>query len=221
MNILSRILQPLATLVLLLLLSALCSGQDKKKISYALFLDNSGSMRTQFDQVTKIGKAVVRQIHGRGPVSIFDFTSQGALRDATAVVTPRIEGSQDERLLEQTIDDLYLVGGQTTLLDAIQTIADSFGPQANEGVSSERVIILITDGEDRKSYLTEATLLRKLKEARTKVYAVGMIQQLRSPSRASDLLRSVTKETGGRVVFTKSDRDDLQRLLADLAIADQ
>ena len=218
MNILSRILRLFATLLALLSLSALCGAQDKKKISYFVFLDNSGSMRTQFDQVTNIGKAVVRQIHERGPVSIFDFTSQGRLQDARAVVTPRIEGSQDERLLEQTIDDLYVVGGLTTLLDAIQTIADSFGPQTNEGVASERVIILITDGEDRKSQVKEATLIQKLKEERTKVYAVGMVQKLGSPSKASDLLKHVTKETGGRVVFTKSDRDDLQRLLADLAI---
>ena len=205
--------------LVLLSLSALCGAQDKKKISYAVFLDNSGSMRTQFDQVKNIGKAVVRQIHERGPVSIFDFTTQGRLQDARAVVTPRLEGSQDERLLEQTIDDLYVVGGQTTLLDAIQTIADSFGPQTNEGVASERVIILITDGEDRKSQVREATLIQKLKGARTRVYAVGMVQKLSSPSKASDLLKKVTKETGGRVVFAKSDRDDRQRLLADLAIA--
>ena len=219
MNILSRSLRPFATVLVLLSLSALCGAQDKKKISYALFLDNSGSMRTQFEQVTNFGKAVVRQIHERGPVSIFDFTSQGRLQDARAVVTPRIEGSQDERQLEQTIDDLYVVGGQTTLLDAIQTIADSFGPQTSEGVASEQVIILITDGEDRKSQVREATLIQKLKAAGTKVYAIGMIQKLGSPSKASDPLKNVTKETGGRVVFTKSDRDDLQRLLTDLAIA--
>ena len=219
MNSLARILRLFATLLVLLSLSALCGAQDKKKISYGLFLDNSGSMRTQFDQVTKIGKAVVRQIHERGPVSIFDFTSQGRLQDATAVVIPRIEGSQDKTLLEQTIDDLFVVGGQTTLLDAIQTIADSLGPQVSEGVATERVIILITDGEDRKSQVREATLIQKLKAAGTKVYAIGMVQMLGSPSKASDLLKHVTKETGGRVVFTKSDRDDLQRLLADLAIA--
>jgi Mg-chelatase subunit ChlD len=218
MNILSRILRVFLPLLLLLSLSAPGSAQDQKKFSYAIFLDNSGSMRSQFDQVTAIGEAVVRQIHERGPVSIYDFTSQGRLQEARAVVTPRLEGSQDERLLEQTIANLYVVGGQTTLLDAIQVIAEGFGPPANEGVASERVIILITDGEDRKSQIREATLIQKLKDSKTRVYAIGMVQQLSSASKASDLLKNLTKETRGRVVFTKSSHDDLQRLLSDLAL---
>ena len=135
-----------------------------------------------------------------------------------AVVTPRLEGSRDKRLLEQTIDDLYVVGGQTTLLDAVQVIADGFGPQTNQADASERVIILITDGEDRKSQIKQATLIQKLKEAKIRVYAVGMVQQLSSASKASDLLKNLTKETGGRVVFTKSSHDDLQHLLAELAL---
>jgi Mg-chelatase subunit ChlD len=218
MNILSRIRGLFLPLLLMLSLSALGSAQDKQKISYAIFLDNSGSMRSQFDQVTAIGKAVMRQIHVRGPVSIYDFTSQGKLQEARAVVIPRIEGTQDEMLLEQTIDDLFVVGGQTTLLDAIQTIADGFGPQPNAADTSERIIILITDGEDRKSQIKQATLIQKLKESKTRVYAIGMVQQLSSSSKASDLLKNLTKETGGRVVFTKSSRDDLQRLLAELAL---
>lgn len=73
MNIISKTCRLFATLFLLLLLNGLDGAQDKRKISYALFLDNLGSMRTQFDQVTKIGKAIARQIHETGPVSIFDF----------------------------------------------------------------------------------------------------------------------------------------------------
>lgn len=215
MNILSRIQRLFPSLLLLLSLAGLCSAQDQKKISYAIFLDNSGSMRTQFDQVTSIGKAVMRQIHKRGPVSIFDFTSQGRLQDARAVVTPRLEASQDEGELEQTIDDLFVIGGQTTLLDAISVINDSFD-QPND--ASERVIILITDGEDRKSQITSATLIEKLKQSKTRVYAVGMVQKLSSRSKAENLLKNLTKETGGRVVFTNSNRDDLQRLIADLGI---
>jgi Mg-chelatase subunit ChlD len=200
---------------------AVCSAQDKKKVSYALFLDNSGSIRTQFDQVLGFGKAVTQQVHERGPVAIFDFTSQGRLQEARAVVIQRVEGTQDERVLEQTIDDLFVIGGQTTLLDAIQTIAESFGPPTDEATAPERVIVLITDGEDRKSQIKLAALIEKLKASKTKVYAIGMVQQLSSASKASDLLKKLTKETGGQAVFPKSGRDDLQHVLAELALPGQ
>jgi hypothetical protein len=215
MIILSRILRLIPGVVLLLSLAGLCTAQEQKKISYAIFLDNSGSMRSQFDQVTAIGKAVMRQIHKRGPVSIFNFTTQGRLQDAKAVVTPRLEASQDEGELEQTIDDLFVIGGQTTLLDAISVINDSFD-QSND--TSERVIILITDGEDRKSQITSATLIQKLKQSKTRVYAVGMVRALSSRSKSENLLKNLTKETGGRVVFTSSDHDDFQRLISELGI---
>ena len=215
MRILSRILRLFSVLLLLLSLAGLCSAQDQKKISYAIFLDNSGSMRSQFDQVNAIGKAVMRQIRGRGPVSIFDFTTQGRLQDARAVVTPRLAASQDEGELERAIDELFVIGGQTTLLDAVSVINDSFD-QSND--ASERVIILITDGEDRKSQITSATLIQKLKQSKTRVYAVGMVRALSSRSKSENLLKNLTKETGGRVVFTGSDHEDLQRLISELGI---
>lgn len=214
MNILSRTIRLFPTLLLLLSLAALCSAQDQKKVSYALFLDNSGSMRSQFEQVISIGKAVMPQVRGRGPVSIFDFTSQGRLQDARAVVTQLIESTQDLNALERAIDDVYVIGGQTTLLDAIEVINERFGATD----TSEHVIILVTDGEDRKSQITLATLIQKLKQSKTRVYAVGMVRALSSRSKAEGLLKNLTKETGGRVVFTNSNNDDVQRLISELGI---
>ena len=219
MNLVPRILHLFFALLLLLSLSAICSAQDKKKISYALFVDDSGSMRSQFNQVVGIGKAVVQQIHQHGPVSIFDFTSQGSGRGTNVVVQPRLERSQDLRLLERTIDDLYLIGGQTTLRDAIGVLADSFEPEATGGVASERVIILVTDGEDRTSKMSEKQLIQKLKDSHIRVYAVGLVEELGGKrSKAVNFLTKLSKETGGRVVFPKSNGQDLQSLLTELAI---
>src|SRR6185503_1652330 len=114
----------LLPLLLVLLFPALCAAQEKKKIAYSVFVDNSGSMRSQFEKVIQISKAVVHQIHEHGPVSIFDFHSQGKPGEALAVPILRIEQVQDEDLLEQCIEDLYVEGGQTTLLDALEAMAD-------------------------------------------------------------------------------------------------
>jgi Mg-chelatase subunit ChlD len=115
-----------------------------------------------------------------------------------------------------------VIGGQTTLRDAIGVIADSFEPDATGGVASQRVIILVTDGEDRTSKVSEKQLIQKLKDAHIRVYAVGLVEELGGKrSKAVDFLKSVTSQTGGRVVFPKSKTPDTQRILAELALPTQ
>ncbi|HSP61348.1 MAG TPA: vWA domain-containing protein [Pyrinomonadaceae bacterium] len=179
-------------------------------------LDDTGSMRSQFETVFEIGKGVVHQVHDHGPVSLFDFASEGIGPASKAIPTPRIMATQDERVLNRTIENLYIQGGQTMLLDAIEFIGDSLDQQSPD---TNKVIILITDGEERTSKINQKQLIRKLKEHKTSVFAIGLVQQLdKSRSKAVNLLKDITKETGGRVVFPKSDRPDLQSLLAELAI---
>lgn len=203
------------SLLLVLSFSILCGAQEKKKIAYGLFIDNTGSMRTQFDEVIRIGKGVVHEIHERGPVSIFDFHSDGRGPDARSVPIARIEQVQDEADLNDTLDDLYVEGGQTTLLDAIQALADHLKEKAE---SSDKVIILITDGEERKSTVRQKELLQKLSELKVRVYAVGLVEQLGSHrGKAVDFLRDLTKGTGGKVVFAKRG-ENLQTLLDELVL---
>ena len=216
MNIFSKTLRLLPTVLLLLSFSAVCSAQEKKKIAYGILLDDTGSMRSQLLTVEEIGKGVVHQVHDHGPVSLFDFASEGIGPGSMAIPTPRITATQDEQLLNRTINNLYIQGGQTTLLDAIEFIAASLD---QESPDTNKVIILITDGEERRSKINQKQLIQKLKEHKTSVFAIGLVQQLdKSRSKAVDLLKALTKDTGGRVVFPKSDRQDLQSLLAELAI---
>jgi len=212
----------LLPVLLMLACSALCAAQEKKKIAYSLFVDNSGSMRSQFEKVIQISKAVVHQIHEHGPVSIFDFHSQGKPREAIAVPIARIEQEQDEDLLEQCIEDLYVEGGQTTLLDALQAMAEHLGEKAGGPEFADRVIILITDGEERKSSVRQKELMQKLTELKIKVYAIGLVGELGGKrSKAADFLRDVTKATGGRAVFPKGGNLDLKIVLTELAIPTQ
>ncbi|HEV8589009.1 MAG TPA: vWA domain-containing protein [Pyrinomonadaceae bacterium] len=192
-------------------------AQDKPKISYGMLLDSTGSMRGQFSTVLEIGKAVVHQTYDHGPVSVFNFDSEGTGRGSRAVPALRIERSQDEEKLNRTIDGLYVQGGQTTLLDAIQFIADRLHEWSPEG---DKIIILATDGEDRVSKVKQKELIQQLKDRKIKVFAVGLVRELDSDkrSKATDLLKTLTKETGGRVVFPESNRVGVQSLLSDLAI---
>ena len=213
----------LLTSIIVLSLPSVCIAQVNTKLEYGILIDNTGSMRSQFDTAREIGKAVVRQIHDHGSVALFDFHSQGSGPGSRAIPIARTEATQDEQSLNRAIDGLYVEGGQTSLLDAIKFIGDSL----NSKPGTNKIIILITDGEDRVSEIEQRTLLKFLKDQRFSVFAVGMIQQLDSErglirssprDRATALLTSLAKETGGRVAFPKLKKLDIQNLLSELSL---
>src|SRR2546423_8087522 len=134
--------------LLMLATSIVCTAQENKKLEYAILIDSTGSMRSQFAEVLRLGKGVAHQVHDHGPVSIFCFRGEGIGRGSRAVVTPLIERSQDEDLIDRTIESIYIEGGQTTLLDAVEGMAERLNQPA---AATDKIIILITDGEDRVS----------------------------------------------------------------------
>ena len=215
------------TVVLLSLSACTVGAAQEKKTEYGVLLDNTGSLRSQFDDVKEIGKAVARQTFGHGPVSLFVFESGGTGPGKNARPTVRVESSQDENQLIQAIDRLYVQPGQTTLLDAIELMAERLHQGSGD---ADKVLVLITDGEERSSDVRQKTLMQKLKDLKIKVFAVGLIQELESErgfirqsprSKATDLLKLLAKETGGRAVFPKTPRPNLPKLLTELAIPTQ
>ena len=198
----SKLIRPATIAILMLMISAVAFAQDNPKTSYGLLLDSTGSMRSQFGTVLDIGKAIVHETASHGPVSVFDFETDRSARAKDAMVVLRIEQSQDEAQLNRTIDGFYVEGGQTTLLDAIQAISDRLQEWAP---NSEKVIVVVSDGEDRVSKVKSKDLIQQLKDRKIKVFAVGLVRELESGKRdkATKLLTTLASETGGHAVFPK------------------
>jgi len=206
--------------------SAVC-GQSNKKVAYGILIDNTGSLRSQFDQVLSYGKAVARHATKKGPVSVFNFTSGGDRRNPLALISGGSDWSQNPDELERFIEDIYVLGGQTTLLDAI----DSMSRKLNAKVAEEKdtfshgVLILITDGEDRESRIKESDLIKQLQKDGTQVFAIGLVNELGAGNafgsrgkqeKAENLLKKLTKETGGRVIFPDAKNMDADKLVSAL-----
>lgn len=217
---------PLITLLLTLGLSHAAFAQNEKQAAHGILIDNTGSLRSQFPEVLLISKGIVGQTHPRGPVSLFNFRTDGDDRKPLAVVTAGSEWSQDRNFLERYVDSLYVVAGQTALKDAISHVAERVNARASldTGAPGEKIIFLITDGEDRVSKIKEEQLLKMLKTSGIKVNAVGLTKELdheggllhkSKRGKAVDFLEKLTKETGGRVVFATS-RKDAENLLKEL-----
>lgn len=214
----------LAIIVLMLLLTCTAGAAQEKKIAYGILLDNTGSMRNQFNSVNLVGKLIVLEVHRRGPVSLFGFHSSGGGPGSGAVPAIRVESSQDEQLLNRAINNSNVEPGRTVLLDAVAFIAQTLDQSAPD---KTKIIILVTDGEDRKSDADQKKLIKELKARNIAVFAVGFVEELDdargliqvSPrAKAIDLLKSITKETGGRVAFPRSTALEMEKLLTELAL---
>jgi len=216
----------LAFLLLTLFLPALVSAQSEKKAAFGVLLDNTVTLRTQFGNVQILGKVIVQNASQRGFVSLFNFETSSDSKKPFAVIGSGSEWSEDKNALEKYVDTMQVVGGQTTLLDAIRSVAKAVDSKANAEKLSEKIIILVTDGEDRASEVTEKQLIKELKESGLKVYAIGLVQELdssrgftrdSSQNKSKNFLKKITKETGGNVIFPKLKKDtEAKDLLTEL-----
>jgi len=211
------VLHLFATLALLVSASVAGTVQDKATPEYGILIDNTGSMRSQFGTVVQLSKSIVHQVHDHGPVSIFSFESEGIGRGSRAVPMLRSERSRDEELLNRTIEGVYVQAGQTTLLDAIGMIAEHLSQPVSD---TEKSVVLITDGEERASAKNQKEVIQKLKDLKIKVYAIGLVQELEPDKRtkATNLLKLICRETGGRAVVVEPGNVKVQSVITDLAL---
>jgi Mg-chelatase subunit ChlD len=211
-----------------LLLHYLCgsaAAQSQEPALYGILVDNSGSLRSQFDRVIALGQGVVQDAHKQGAISIFSFKGTGNPKDAPPLLVAHTIWNQDAAVLSRYIDSLMIEGGQTNLLDAIHSMVNHLNAKAEQDKTPNvrKLIVLITDGEDRKSKIKEKELLAELQQHQIKVFAVGLVQELDQSAfmrsardKATKFLNKITKETGGRALFPKSNSGAVDALLFEL-----
>lgn len=220
---------------LILLLPRFAAAQTVKKTAYLILLDNSGSMKSQFSQVQTLAKGLVQRLSRLGPVSIVTFQTQGDI----AIVEAPIDWTQDEDKLIKFIGGVSTITGRTALIDGVASAAEVLVAKA-ASLGAEKVLVLVTDGDDRIPRATgmiisptdeddrwrkaRDQLAKKLKEESIKTYAIGLTGELDAGSlarmsrrqKAESLLTKVAKQTGGQAVFSNSKNIDPEKMLNDL-----
>ncbi len=213
--------------LLLLCISIAAPAQNEQPAIYSILLDDSGSLRSQFGRVLELGNQVVHDAYKQGPISIFSFKGTDNPKDAPPLMVAHTVWNQDPVVLSRYLDSLVIEGGQTNLLDAIHSMVNHTNAKAEHDQTrhARKVLVLITDGEDRKSKIKEKELLAELQQHQIKVFAIGIVRELDDEmtmtrgnprSKAIKLLTKMTKETGGRALFPKTNKDDVGVLIHEL-----
>jgi Ca-activated chloride channel family protein len=177
--------------------------------NYSLVIDNSGSIRPQIEQVIEAGKILVGTNRPDDETSIIRFVSSEKI-EIVQEFTP------NKTDLNDALDNLFIEGGQTAVIDAVYLAASRVSAYENTNDKTDRkrrALILISDGEDRNSYYSETQLFQLLRESDVQVFVVGFIGDLerqggfigKSPQgKAKALLVKLASETGGRAYFPES-----------------
>ena len=183
-------------------------SREEVPISYGLAVDTSQSLRFQLQSVIDAGKTIVNSNKPGDETFLAKFIS-----------SDRIETLQDfttkNDLLIDQLDNLYVEGGQTAIVDAVYVIAEHVAEykKGDDSDRRRRALIVITDGEDRASQYSQEKLFARLREEDVQIYLIGFVNELDKDSgfirksereKAINLINKLATETGGRAFFPQS-----------------
>ena len=158
-----------------------------------LLFDNTGSMRPDLDKITGLKSAFSQLFFFNGSevkISVIRFVG----RDKISIEQP---WTTDKVAIEKAIEDLYVEGGQSAVLDALYLAAENF-PKRTDELPGQNVVLLISDCEDRDSFYTEKQTLEKLKAANAQVFVASFSSFAPiKPKDAAYLSQNLPLETGG------------------------
>jgi len=188
----------------------------------ALVIDNSRSLRSQLKKTIEAGKIIVGTNRPKDESTIVRFVS----KDKIEVVQ---DFTPNKNFLNNALDNLFVEGGQTAIIDAIYQTAKKVEQYQNSQKKEDvklRSLILVSDGDDRGSSYQEQQLFELLRESQVQIYAVGFISDLSKEidptsgmsrqEKAKTFLTRLAQETGGKVYFPNS-IDELAQIAADIS----
>lgn len=162
--------------------------KQELKLSLALVVDNSGSMRTQLKRVKETTGILV--------VNLAD--------DDEAIIIRFVDGSKIEIVEEWTADKtkmigairdkMYIEGGQSAVIDAVYLAVENIKArrQSPNAKSKRFVVLVISDFEDRESYYSLKQLLQSIQGTDIQIFAVALTAELDSGD--SYILRGAKKK---------------------------
>ena len=183
-------------------------NEEEVPVIYGLAVDTSGSLRPQFNQVIEAAKTIVNSNKKGDETFLERFISSDKIETVQ-------DFSDKKDVLLDGLDNLYIEGGQTAVVDGVYLAAEHVA-QYQKGTEADRrrrALIVVTDGEDRMSYYQEADLMRRLREEDVQIFVIGFVNELdaekgfisKSPkTKAVNLINRLASETGGRAFFPQS-----------------
>jgi len=174
--------------------------------NYSLVIDNSGSLRSQIDEVIEASKILVAANKPQDETSVIRFVSSEKIEILQDFTTNKTD-------LNDALDNLLIEGGQTAIIDAVYLAAErvaNYEKSVKNVDRTRRALILISDGEDVSSFYSQQQLFDLLRESDVQIYVVGFIRDLSAEKgfitkskqgKAKAFLDKLAEQTGGKAYY--------------------
>lgn len=173
-------------------------------VSIGIVVDNSGSMRTKRNAVTKAVVNLVQASNPNDEVFIVNFNDEPYLdQDFTSNIGQ----------MREALDRVDTRGG-TALYDAVYASADHLGKGAKR---QKKVLLVVTDGEDNESRMSLEQAIRAVQNDNgPTIYTIGILGEEGKQRRAKRALEALSTQTGGVAFFPRSleEVDEISRAVA-------
>ena len=115
----------------------------------------------------------------------------------------RQELTSDKTELLEAVDNMYVEGGQTSMLDAVRLSIDYLSANAKDRGERNLSLLLISDGDDVASLAKIETVLAAANEAKIRIIVVGISDEKLN----TKLLDRLAKGSGGIAFYPKTVKD--------------
>lgn len=184
-------------------------GTEDTPFAAVVLLDTSGSMEQRVTLARSAAIQFLSGIRNTDNVSIYNFDSKVSL----------VQDFSNTRDLREQIFDLKATG-MTVLNDAVYRAAEELSKREE----TRRAIVILSDGADTMSKVSQDKALKSAMAAGATIYAVDMAPQDAPPAaraQSQGALKTFAEKTGGQFIATPGGvalRDAFKRIVEELGV---
>ena len=184
--------------------------QEYTPITMCILVDNSGSMAEHRAEVETAALALIKASKPQDEVCIVHFNDEtfGGLPDSK-------DFTSDVKEMEEAVRHIDSRGG-SAMRDAVQKSIDQVQQTANH---HQRILVLVTNGTDTSSVVTQDELLDKIRISGVRVYSIGLLSPELGQAAAARVALGKIAEASRAQDFYPKDVTEVERIAP--AIADQ
>jgi Ca-activated chloride channel family protein len=183
------------------------TAKTVRPVSYGIVVDNSGSYRMLLERVINLAHAVANRNGENDETFVVTFVDPIKIR-------VRQELTTDKQEIVESVDNMFVEGGRSAVLDAVRLSIDYLSSNSKATVERNLAMLLISDGDDQGSSAKIETILTAAKEANIKIIVVGISDEKVNVK----LLDRLAKGTGGTAFYPRTQKETMA-LVPDIAAA--